>query len=71
VKNARLDQICTAAKNQGILVYTIGFEVSDNDATYMESCATSTSHFFRVAGDEVFVAFASIARQINELTLVK
>ena len=70
-KNTRLDEICTAAKDAGILVYTIGFEVQDADAQYMEDCATSPSHFFRVAGDEVLVAFATIARQINELALVE
>ena len=70
-KNARLDSICTAAKNQGILIFTIGFEVTDSSAVIMESCASSASNFFRVAGTEIDDAFASIATKVQSLRLIQ
>ncbi|SLN27902.1 TadE/TadG family type IV pilus assembly protein [Roseisalinus antarcticus] len=68
-KDARLDRICTAAKEQNIVIYTVGFEVTNYSATVMESCASSPSHFFRVAGEELTTAFTTIARNITDLRL--
>ena len=70
-KDIRLDAICTAAKNEGIIVFTIGFEVTDRAADVMESCASSPSHFYRVEGLEIATAFASIASNITSLRLVQ
>ncbi|MWD26521.1 hypothetical protein E0K89_003425 [Aquicoccus sp. SCR17] len=69
--DALLDDICDAAKARGIIVWTIGFEVSDHGAEEMESCASSPSHFYRVEGVEIERAFRSIAGQISELKLVR
>jgi hypothetical protein len=66
-----LSSICTAAKAQGILVWSIGFEVTNASATIMQNCASSPSHFLRVEGVELSDAFASIARQINQLRLTQ
>lgn len=66
-----LQNICTAAKNNGIIIYTIGFEINDNSATAMENCASSPSHFYRVEGINISSAFASIARQLIQLRLTK
>lgn len=63
--------ICTAAKNAGIVVWSIGFEVDDHGATVMRDCASSPSHFFRVEGIEIRDAFEAIARQINQLRLTQ
>ncbi|EAR50680.1 hypothetical protein OG2516_06272 [Oceanicola granulosus HTCC2516] len=71
-KNARLEAICTAAKNQGVQVFTVGFEVEDDEAIIMEDCASSRAHFFRVSGGgDLTTAFESIARQITELRLTE
>jgi Flp pilus assembly protein TadG len=64
-----LDLVCDAAKAQNIVIWTIGFEVSDHGANVMENCASSPSHFFRVEGVEIGEAFEAIARQINQLRL--
>ncbi len=69
-KDARLDVICDAAKNYGVLIYTIGFEVTDDSAAVMENCASSPFYFYRVAGPEIGDAFRAIARQVNELRLI-
>lgn len=71
IKNARLHEICDVAKDRGIEVYTVGFEVTDPAALVMEDCASSTSHFFRTASGELDEAFGSIARQTTALGLTQ
>ncbi|MEO1556767.1 MAG: pilus assembly protein TadG-related protein [Pseudomonadota bacterium] len=66
-----LENICDAAKDQGIVVWSIGFEVTNHSAGVMENCASSPSHFFRVEGVEISDAFESIAKQINQLRLTQ
>jgi len=70
-KDTRMENMCTAAKDQGILLYTIGFEVSNSNAAKLTSCATTDAHFFRVEGVEISEAFASIAAQISNLKLIQ
>ena len=66
-----LNNICTAAKQNNIIIWSIGFEVSDRSAGVMRNCASSPSHFFRVEGVEIKEAFSAIARQINQLRLTQ
>ncbi len=68
-KNTRLDNACTAAKDEGVLIFAIGFEVSDTSATVMRNCASSASNFFRVEGQEISDAFGAIAQTIQRLKL--
>ncbi|MBV8938600.1 MAG: VWA domain-containing protein, partial [Alphaproteobacteria bacterium] len=45
--NSRTLALCTAMKQQGIIIYTIGFgSSSDVDTTLLQSCATQNSYFF-------------------------
>lgn len=68
-KNTRTSQICQAARTSGIVVFTIGMETyGQGDATLLD-CASSPAHFYDVNGVEISDAFASIARQINQLRL--
>lgn len=69
--DSMLSNICTAAKDQGIVIWSVGFEVSDYSAGVMQSCASSPSHFFRVEGVEITEAFEAIASQINQLRLIQ
>ena len=64
-----LQRVCDAAKAKGVIIWTIGFEVSNHGANEMEECASSPAHFYRVEGIEIKEAFASIARQLNALHL--
>ncbi|MBT8154139.1 Tad domain-containing protein [Epibacterium ulvae] len=70
-KNNRTQDICDAAKAQGIIVYTIGFEAPSNGQTVLKNCASSDSHFFDVDGLEISDAFASIATSIRQLRLTQ
>ena len=69
--NSMLSSICSAAKGKGIVIWSVGFEVTDASANIMRSCASSPSHFFRVEGEEITEAFQAIASQINQLRLVQ
>lgn len=66
-----LDKVCDAAKEKDIVIWSIGFEVTDDSAEVMENCASSPSHFFRVEGVEIEDAFEAIARQLNQLRLTQ
>ncbi len=66
-----LGNICDAAKAKGIVVWSVGFEVTNFSAGIMEDCASSPSHFFRVEGVEISEAFEAIAKQINQLRLTQ
>jgi hypothetical protein len=66
-----LNSVCDAAKDKNIVIWSIGFEVSDHGADVMRDCASSPSHFFRVEGVEIKEAFKAIARQINQLRLTQ
>lgn len=66
-----LENICEAAKDRGIVVWSIGFEVEDRGAGVMRDCASSPSHFFRVEGTEIEDAFSAVAQQINQLKLTE
>ncbi len=70
-KNANLANICQAAKDAGVVVFAIGFEVTDQSADVMRGCASSVNHFYRVEGLDIETAFASIANQINQLKLTQ
>lgn len=70
-KNDHLDAICTAAKQQGIIVYTIGFEVDGAADAVMSQCATSPGHYFPANGTNLAEVFGTIASSINQLRLTQ
>jgi len=67
----RLLDICSAAKTAGITVFTIGFEAPSHGQDIMESCATSSAHYYDVDGLEISDAFDAIAATIQKLKLVE
>ncbi|MGX9354621.1 pilus assembly protein TadG-related protein [Roseobacteraceae bacterium S113] len=69
--DSRLSTICSAARNAGITVYSIAFEAPARGQAAMQSCASSTSHYFDVNGVEITDAFEAIARTINQLRLTQ
>jgi Flp pilus assembly protein TadG len=70
-KNNRTKNICDAAKAQGIIVYTIGFEAPSGGRAVLKDCASSDAHYFDVDGLEISDAFASIATSIRQLRLTQ
>jgi hypothetical protein len=69
--NDRLSRICAAARDQGIVVFAIGFEAPSAGQAAMRDCASSASHYFDVSGVEIADTFHAIARQINLLRLTE
>ncbi|MGO4915767.1 TadE/TadG family type IV pilus assembly protein [Pseudogemmobacter sp. W21_MBD1_M6] len=71
--NTQMGEICTAAKQKGIVVYTIGFETSPTapQTTLLKNCASTPSHFFNVNGADLSSAFSAIASSITLLRLIQ
>lgn len=69
--DTRLDAICDAAKDKGIVVFSIAFEAPSGGQAALQSCASSPSHYFDVEGVEITETFHAIARQINSLRLIQ
>ena len=65
------DDICEEAKANGVMIYTIAFEAPSDAADEMRDCASTEAHFYEVGQLEIEAAFASIARQINQLRLTQ
>jgi Flp pilus assembly protein TadG len=64
--------LCTAMKNRGIIIYTVGFGLSGdaNAEDFMEDCATSEEHAYLTgSGDELISAFNAIAASITQLRI--
>jgi len=69
--DTNLRAICDAARAQGIVVFSIGFEAPPRGQEVMQYCATSSAHYYDVDGIEISDAFRSIARAINRLRLIQ
>lgn len=69
-KNARLEDICTAAKNDGMKIFTIGFDTSWSAETILKNCASENSYYFDADGLNLENIFAMIAREVSKLKLV-
>lgn len=72
-KNDRMSASCTAIKNQGVVVYTIGFEIAAGGTaeTELKACATSPNYYYPTNGDGIGDAFASIASNVKNLRLTQ
>jgi len=70
-KDQRLDRVCQAAKDQGIIVFTIAFEAPYSGRRLLKNCASSDGHYFNADGLEIGDAFVSIASSISKLRLVQ
>ena len=66
-----LQQSCTAAKNEGIIVYGIAFEAPAHGQDVIKSCASSTANYFAADGVEIKTAFRTIASNITMLKLTQ
>jgi hypothetical protein len=67
-------QLCTAMKDRGVIIYTVGFGLS-GDATaedFMRDCATDSEHAYLTgSGNELIAAFNAIAASITQLRITR
>ena len=66
--------LCTAMKQAGVTVYSVGFNIAGNTPaqTIVNSCATSANHVYMANGGTALKdAFAAIGHEIDNLRLSK
>lgn len=68
----RFASLCNLAKQNDVIVYTIGFDISEGDPAFneMRNCASSEGHFYDVDGLDLVAALELIAASITKLKLV-
>lgn len=66
-----LKDICDAARDKGIIVWSVGLEVDSDDLDVMRYCASSDGHFFETTEEDIEDVFSTIARQVNFLRLIQ
>ncbi|MGV6888305.1 TadE/TadG family type IV pilus assembly protein [Rhodophyticola sp. SM2404] len=74
IADANTRAICDAARAQGIIVFTIGFQAPRVGQEMMQYCATTPAHYYPITYGgslDIADAFASIATSINRLRLVQ
>ena len=71
--NTQARQLCANMKAEGVVVYTVGFELSASSAIEtMEQCATSSAHHYIAEdGNDLKLAFRDIAFKLAQLRLSK
>jgi hypothetical protein len=73
--DSKLDESCTLAKDEEVVVFTIAFEAPPEGTAALSSCASESDgnqdYFFDVDGDEIESAFRTIANRISQLTLTQ
>lgn len=69
--DAQMLDACSAAKSNGIVVYTIAFSAPSSAETLLKSCATSLSNYYDVDTTDIATAFASIAVSVQKLKLTQ
>jgi len=64
--------LCDYAKDNGVELYTIAFQVNGTrNRNDMRNCASTTSKFFDVRDRDIASAFSAIAADINQLRLAR
>lgn len=63
--------VCNSARQKGIAVYTIGFQIKkgENSDQILEDCATTSSQYYYIEDTNIGSAFKSIAASINSVRL--
>ncbi len=73
MKNGLMQNVCKATKTEGVVVYSIGFEVPVNGTAenQLSACASSPAHYFRASGTDIKSAFSAIAANVKQLRLTQ
>jgi len=69
--DAAMADVCNAARDQSIVIYTIGFETSSSTSAKLRSCASTPSHYYDAVGIQISEVFAQIAASIQKLKLTQ
>jgi hypothetical protein len=71
--DTNLNDICQVARNNGIIVFTIGFELgySQHARDVLAACASSDAHAYEAEGVDLDATFSAVARTITQLRLTE
>lgn len=67
----RLSEICSAARQAGVVIYTVAFEAPSHGQATLADCASTPNHFFLASGTDISEAFSAIATDIRQLKLTQ
>ena len=69
----RFKLTCETAKARGVLIFTIGFQISEGSlaGAILRECATTLSQYYHVEGADLRDTFSSIASQVGDLRISK
>lgn len=72
-KDTKMLNVCSATKTEGVIVYSIGFEIpaGGNAENVLRNCASSPSNYFRAEGLDIRDAFGAIAANVQNLRLTQ
>ena len=70
-QDTQMLNVCSAAKANGVLIYSIGFMADAAGQQVLQDCATRPGYYYNVQNLDIASAFASIANSINTLRLTQ
>jgi hypothetical protein len=67
------EALCEAMKRDGIVIYTVGFDLRENRALeVLENCASGSGHFYVAEdGTDLQLAFQAIGTEISRLRIAE
>ena len=68
-QDTQMQNICAAARDANIVVFTIAMGAPSHGEQEMRECASSDAHYFETEGGALVEIFDTIARQITDLRL--
>lgn len=71
LSDTAMSDICTAARDSGIVVFTIGYQTGETTSAKLEACATTSAHYYDAATTNIATVFSSIASSIQKLKLTQ
>lgn len=70
-KDQRTKHVCKAAKDQGVIVFSVSVNAPANGQKVLENCASSASHYYDASAPDLTDAFTSIASSVRMLRLTQ
>jgi uncharacterized protein YegL len=67
--DTQLQSLCSQARAEGVVIYTIAFEAPANGQTQLQACASAPAYYFDAQGLQISTAFRAIASNISQLRL--
>ncbi len=69
--NSSLQQSCSLARDNNVIVYGIAFEAPANGQTQIRNCSSTIAQYYEANGLDISTAFSAIAAQISQLRLTQ